>query len=497
LSRQIYLRRVSGGDPLRLTSDPWDDASPAWSPDGSQIAYVGYKEGEHCRLMLVPTLGGAPRELGRCGEEDRSHIAWSHAGDALYFLDDVKGNDRIVRLELATGRRTFLTHPSKSSLYEGEPAVSPDGRWMAFIRGVTGVGDHVILLNMQTGAERQLFARNLGDSVVWAEDSKSVFLENNYHDDFALTNYPLDGSRSVRILSSPEYLGRLSVGPQGLLAVELNKTYDGLARAPAGEDNKAQFIESENGRAFTPNIRPDGAIVAAMKQPSGSGIWVILPTGAMRQIFALDPDKVGDAEPRWSPDGSQIVIASAGMHAIGLQVITSTGALVAAIPFHGWTFTPPVWTADGKSLIFPGFDAKGWRLWRVDIARPGDLRPMPERGWVFVKSRGHELYGVREDKPGVWRIDRTPRQITRLPTLDRINEWAVAGDDIAYVDDPFKPHRQIFAQPIRGGPPRVLAQVPDYAWSDGFEVDPVTGTVIYVAKLSADSDIEILHLAKQ
>ena len=53
---QIYVRQVSGGRPLALTSDSTDNFRwPRWSPDGSRIAYQS-NDG----IYIVPSLGGAP-----------------------------------------------------------------------------------------------------------------------------------------------------------------------------------------------------------------------------------------------------------------------------------------------------------------------------------------------------------------------------------------------------------------------------------------------------
>ena len=99
---------------------------------------------------------------------------------------------------------------------------------------------------------------------------------------------------------------------------------------------------------------------------------------------------------------------------------------------------------------------------------------------------------MRDDGPGVWRINGVPRRITPKPGPDEPHDWTIAGNEIAYVDE----HRQILAQPIGGGPPRVMAQVPKYFSLAGFAVDSVSGSVIYGAMLSQESDIELLNLAR-
>ena len=58
---QIYVRQVSGGRPVALTSDTTDNFRwPRWSPDGSRIAYQS-NDG----IYVVPALGGAPQRVMR------------------------------------------------------------------------------------------------------------------------------------------------------------------------------------------------------------------------------------------------------------------------------------------------------------------------------------------------------------------------------------------------------------------------------------------------
>ena len=493
-NRKIFLHNISGGDPLRLTNDSYDDASPSWSPDGGQIAYVAYRPGETCRLMITPVPAGLSREAGRCRSNERSAVAWSPSGKRLFFLDrpNAKSVDRIMQFDLTSGRTSEVTQPPAGTLGDGEPLLSRDGRWLAFARTSDTLTWQWIVLDLKTRSTRALVGKTSGFSAGWSPDSKTLFVSSDAGTDHSVWAYPLDGGSPSRILSSPEQTGRMSAGPNGLLAVELHTVNVGLARTFATENGVATNLESEKGFAGTPDIAPDGALVAAIYRPGDVGIWVLPKNGALRKLIAL-PDVEGTGEPRWSPDGSRIAFETvSGTKAI--RVITSSGADVATISFRGRDIGAPAWTADGHAIVFPGHDQKGWRLWRVELAHPEKLQATPYSGWLNVRFRGNELYGVRYDAPGVWRIDGVPRRITPKPSSEWRIEWTIAGNDIVYVDDPFGKRRQLMAQPIAGGPARVMAQVPNYTAANGLAIDPTDGTVVYAVTLNSDSDIELLHL---
>ena len=60
----IYVKVVgTAGQPLRLTIDPADDHSPAWSPNGRLIAFVRELWREKAAVLLIPALGGPERRL--------------------------------------------------------------------------------------------------------------------------------------------------------------------------------------------------------------------------------------------------------------------------------------------------------------------------------------------------------------------------------------------------------------------------------------------------
>src|SRR5277367_381368 len=123
----LWRMRADGTDRVQLTFAPVAVGLPRWSPDGSQIAYVGTERRKPWKIFLISAQGGTPQELlpQDQGESDQT---WSPDGKRLAFgrATDLESAGIYV-VDLAT--RQFSPVPGADRLFS--PRWSPDGRYLA------------------------------------------------------------------------------------------------------------------------------------------------------------------------------------------------------------------------------------------------------------------------------------------------------------------------------------------------------------------------------
>ncbi|PYT25797.1 MAG: hypothetical protein DMG57_23790 [Acidobacteria bacterium] len=128
----IYVKLVGAGEPLRLTSNAAAESWPTWSPDGGHIAFCR-ELSDHVEIWMIPALGGAERKLGK--SESCEGLSWSSKGQFLalghrYLPRTASG---VSLLSIETGEARELTSPSLG-FWDSRPAFSPNGTMLAFVR---------------------------------------------------------------------------------------------------------------------------------------------------------------------------------------------------------------------------------------------------------------------------------------------------------------------------------------------------------------------------
>jgi Tol biopolymer transport system component len=441
----IYVKLVDAGTPLRLTNNAATEYSPAWSPDGRYIAFCRDR-GERSEVWMIPALGGPERKLGESagmysGPEfsvfDRvrpTALSWSPDGKflALSYRSSSGAPLGIYIMSAETGEKRRLTSPPKE--YGGDlgPRFSPNGETLAFVRAPSHLSRAIYLLSMSgSGAAR---------------------------------------GEPRRLIPDQGWIGGFDWTPDGrnivFSAGQFGSTNLWTIAASGGTPER--LVGGENSTELS--ISRTGSRLVYVRSSLDYNIWRISGPNALdkgsvptRFIASTQPD----GSPQFSPDGEKIVFASARSGTYAIWVCDRDGLNPVELASDGTTVGSPRWSPDSHWIAFDSpktgnediyvISAEGGPVRRLTAGPSNNIRPSWSKDgrWIYFGS----------NRNGDWQIWKAPAQggtalqVTKKGAAEAFESFD--GKFVYYAKDP-----GIWEVPVGGGEEtQVLDQGSQNLWA--------------------------------
>lgn len=276
-NREVYVADLTSEREQRLTDSPAMNASPAWSPDGEQIAWVQIDgDGEREAGLYVANADGSDVQLVTTPARPLG-VDWHPDGDRIAFVSSHEtdsGWDEVHTVNVDGSDRQQVTFweeiPTEQQYYGSTyPVWSPDGDQLAVVVDQLDEFAQIHVLDF-TSDEPAIQLTDIPDqqkgSPTWSPDGTQIAFHATPHE----TPYPQIFLASI-------------------------------------ESGEAERLDIEEDVVFLePDWSPDGERIAlSVAADVGPQIEIMRPDGSDRQTITSDPS--GNSSPSWAPDGSRIL----------------------------------------------------------------------------------------------------------------------------------------------------------------------------------------------
>lgn len=339
-----------------LYDDGSMDFHPAISPDGNKIALLSNEGSDFGRATVLKVMDLNTRKVrrvadgGRFGKYVFSRISWSPDSESIYYMKARGGRWDLFTFDLLTRKERRVS----ASLRGRDPAVSPNGQRIAYVRNKDG-SNSLGLITINGVVKKDLITYNDGTQIYgpkWSPDGKRILFTVFHGEDRDIVAINADAT------PVPDRFDRF----------RLEKEKEAWEKAQAEKKADKKDEEAEDDEASgSDKASEDGNEEIEEEE------WVEAVPDTM--AYALDADftalVASEADERdgvWTPDGRSILYSSdrTGVFNVYLKDLES-GEERQVTNVVGGAFVPSV-TPDGREVVYAGYHATNYSIYRLPVA---------------------------------------------------------------------------------------------------------------------------------
>lgn len=405
----LWTVPAAGGIARRLTSNPGQASMPAFSPDGSLLAFTGRDEGSP-EVYCMPAAGGSAERLTYLGATSWV-VGWSRDGQSLIFASNAAqpflkqyllysvSRDGGEPQQLPTGPAMSISYGPEGGMVIGRN-MTDIARWKRYRGGLTGdlwidpdgSGEWRRLLQLAGNVARPVW---VGERIYFVSDHEGIgnlysclptgedLRRHTHHTEYYVRHPATDGTRIVYHAGADLFIYDPALETTQPINVEFH--------SPRVQ-RKRKFVEATRYLQGY-DIHPEGHSVALIcrGKPFSMANW----EGAV--LHHGDADSVRYRLLAWLNDGKRLVMVS---------------------------------DADGEEELeihYADASAEPARLPGLDIGRPVDLLPSPTKPEVALSNHRNELLLIDLETRSVRTLDQSRHARIRGMAWSPDGRWLAYG----------------------------------------------------------------------
>lgn len=189
----IYVQNLVTRQRTVIANERGSNSAPAWSPDGSRIAVALSKTG-NTQIYIGSSSGGGLRRLSNSSGID-TEPQFSADGQSIYFTSDRSGGPQIYRMSVNGGDAQRVTF---NGSYNISPRISSDGKSLAYISRRNG-NFQLYVLDLASGQEQRLSDNTNDQAPSFAPNGKYILYSTESGGRKALAVVSVDGRVKQRL----------------------------------------------------------------------------------------------------------------------------------------------------------------------------------------------------------------------------------------------------------------------------------------------------------